>query len=85
MPEISRFFGIVIGMFYAEHGRPHFHARSEGFKISVEIERNLVRGEFPGTGLRYVLDWTELHRAELLQNWDRARKGLPLKPIEPLR
>ena len=85
MPELSRFFGIVIGMFYEEHGPPHFHARSGEFKISVEIERNLVRGEFPGPSLRHVLDWSDLHRAELLENWERARVGLPLKRIEPLR
>jgi phosphomannomutase len=85
MPEISRFFGIVIAMYYDEHGRPHFHARSGGHEISVEIDGLVVRGEFSGPGLRLVLDWAELHRAELLENWDRARRGLPLIPIEPLR
>jgi len=85
MPEISRFFGIVVTMYYDEHGRPHFHARMGDDEVSVEIENLKVRGEFPGTGLRLVLDWAELHRAELLENWDRARRGLPLVPVEPLR
>ena len=72
MPEISRFHGIVIGMFYEEHGRPHFHARFGDFKISVEIEQRVVRGEFPGSALRRVLDW------------QRARTGAPLQRIDPL-
>jgi hypothetical protein len=83
--EISRFFGIVIAMYYDEHGQPHFHARSGGQEVSVEIESLLVRGEFAGTGLRLVLDWAELHKPELRENWERARRGFPLVPIEPLR
>jgi phosphomannomutase len=85
VPEISRFFGIVIVMFYDEHGRPHFHARYGGEMVSVEIDSLLVSGQFPGRQLRLVLDWAELHRTELLENWDRARLGLPLVAIEPLR
>ena len=83
-PEISRFQGIVIAMYYDEHGQPHFHARSGEHEVSIEIEGLVVRGEFPGASLRLVLDWAELHRAELLANWDRARRGLALIPIAPL-
>ena len=85
VPEIARFFGIVITMFYDEHGRPHFHARSAEHEVSVEIGSQIVRGEFPGRGLRFVLDWEERHRDELMANWDRARQELPLLPIEPLK
>jgi hypothetical protein len=84
MPEISRFHGIVISMYYSEHGRPHFHAQLNEHAISVEIERLVVRGEFPGASLRLVLDWAEQYRAELLANWERARSGLTLLPIPPL-
>ena len=84
VPEIARFFGIVITMFYDEHGRPHFHARAGEHEVSVEIGSQIVRGRFPGRNLRFVLDWEELHRDELIANWDRARQGLPLLPIEPL-
>ena len=84
MPEISRFHGIVIAMYYDEHGRPHFHARSGEHEVSVEIEPLVVRGEFPGASLRLVLDWAEVRRAELLANWDRARRGHALVPIAPL-
>lgn len=85
MPEISRFFGIVISMFYSEHGRPHFHARAGEHEVSVEIGTQIVRGEFPGGSLRLVLDWEALHRDELVANWEHARQNLPLSPIEPLR
>jgi hypothetical protein len=85
VPEISRFFGIVIGMYYEEHGRPHFHARAGSYRISVEIESGVVRGEFPVALLRHVLDWADLHRRELLENWELARQGAALHPIEPLQ
>jgi hypothetical protein len=71
-------------MYYEEHGVPHFHARTGRSTISVEIDSLVVRGEFPGRALRQVLDWAELHRAELLENWDRARQHLSLVPIAPL-
>jgi hypothetical protein len=69
MPEISRFLGIVIGMFFREHGVPHFHAVYGEYKITVEIDSRKVRGEFP---------------QELLENWERARQRHPLEPIAPL-
>ena len=85
LPEICRFDGIVIGMFYEEHGRPNFHARFGEFKMSVEIDTGVVRGQFPGFALRKVLDWLELHWPELRENWERARHGQPLERIDPLR
>lgn len=84
MPEISRFLGIVIGMFYSEHGVPHFHAVYAEHEVSIEIESHMVRGEFPNRALRLVLEWAELHKAELLDNWELARQGQPLTHIAPL-
>jgi hypothetical protein len=84
MPEISRFLGIVIGMFYSEHGLPHFHAVYGDHEVSVEIQSGIVHGEFPTRGLRLVLEWAELHRTELLDNWELARQGQPLTRIAPL-
>lgn len=84
MPEISRFLGIVIGMFYNEHGVAHFHAVYGEHEISVEVESGAVNGRFPNRALRHVLEWAELHKAELLANWDLARAGKPLNRIEPL-
>ncbi|MGH2362304.1 MAG: DUF4160 domain-containing protein [bacterium] len=84
MPEISRFLGIVIGMFYSEHGVAHFHAVYGEHEISVEIETGTIQGEFPPRALRLVLEWTNLHTQELLENWQLARQGQPLKRIAPL-
>lgn len=84
MPELSRFLGIVIGMFYREHGVPHFHAVYGEHEISVEIETATIHGDFPPRALKLVLEWTNLHKPELLENWQLARQGQPLKRIAPL-
>jgi hypothetical protein len=84
MPEISRFLGIVIGIFYSEHGVAHFHAVYGEHEISVEMESGTVHGEFPARALRLVLEWANLHKQELIENWQLARQGQPLKPIAPL-
>ena len=84
MPEISRFFGIVIGMFYRDHAPPHFHARYGEFEITVGIEDGVVKGEFPRRALRHVMEWSELHERELRDNWDLAQERKRLRPIAPL-
>jgi hypothetical protein len=71
-------------MFYREHGVPHFHAVYGEHKITVEIESGHVRGLFPSSSLRLVLEWAGRHKPELLANWERARRGEPLNRIEPL-
>ena len=86
VPTISRFFGIVIAMYFDDHGPPHFHARhaTGGAKVRIDtlevIESSLGRRQ-----LRLVLAWAELHQDELLDNWRRARAGETLQPIAPLR
>ena len=84
MPELARFLGIVIGMFYREHGVPHFHAVYGGHEISVEVETERIHGQFPPRALKLVVEWRDLHRTELLENWSLAKAGQPLKPIAPL-
>ena len=84
MPEISRFLGIVIGMFYSEHGVPHFHAVYGQHEISVEVESGKIYGQFPPTAMRLVLEWANLHKEELIENWQLARQGQPLRRIAPL-
>jgi hypothetical protein len=84
MPEISRFLGIVIGIFYSEHGVAHFHAVYGEHEISVELESGGVHGDFPPRALRLVQEWAALHKQELIENWELARKGQPLKRIAPL-
>lgn len=81
MPEISRFLGIVIGMFYSEHGVPHFHAVYGEHEISAEVESGAVHGSFPTRALQHVLEWAALHKLELPENWELARQGKPLNRI----
>jgi Domain of unknown function (DUF4160) len=84
MPVISRFFGIVIAMYHREHGSPHFHARYGEHGISVDIETATIRGSCPAAMERLVLEWMDLHKAELLENWRLAKAGLPLNRVNPL-
>ncbi len=84
MPEISRFLGIVIQMYYSDHARPHFHARYGSYRIKVDIDSGVVKGEFPRRALSAVLDWYVAHVDELREDWNRARRGQPLVDIPPL-
>ena len=84
VPEISRFFGIVINRLYSDQARPHFHARCGEDSIAVEIDGDGIRGSFPANRLPLLFEWRELHRAELRANWERLRRGESPLPIEPL-
>ena len=84
MPELSRFLGIVIAMLHREHGPAHFHARYGNQEITVEIESGIVTGRMSKRALRLVLEWYDLHRGELAEDWNRACRKEPLLPIPPL-
>ena len=84
MPEISRFLGISIYIYYDEHNPPHFHAQYGDYSIIVEIKTGIVRGNFPKIALRAVLDWHDLHKDELMKDWELAMVGSVLNKIEPL-
>lgn len=84
MPEISRFLGIVIAMYYRDHRPPHFHAKYGGYEIVVSIEDGVVEGRFPRRAVQLVLEWYALHRQELMDNWELAEQRKPLRSIAPL-
>jgi hypothetical protein len=85
MPRISAFYGIVIRMFYNDHSPPHFHAEYGEYEALYEIATiEVLRGELPRRAHALVVEWTTMHRAELEENWVRARAGVPLETIEPL-
>jgi hypothetical protein len=84
MPEISRFLGIVIAMYYNDHAPPHFHAKYGDHEITVRIADGTVEGRFPQRALNLVLEWYNLHKTELLEDWDLARDRRPLRRIDPL-
>ncbi len=86
MPEISRFFGIVIKMYWDDHNPPHFHAFYGGEQALIDIATpSLFAGSLSPRALGLVIEWTTLYQDELLADWERAKGQEPLAPIEPLR
>ena len=84
MPELCRFHGLVITMYLKDHGVPHFHVTYAEFEATIEIESGRLHGTLPRRALILALEWSLMHRAELLENWRRARRGAPLNRIDPL-
>jgi hypothetical protein len=85
VPEISRFFGIVVQMYYADHDPPHFHVRYGGQKALIAIGTLAVlRGKLSPRAMSLVTEWAGLHQAELMEDWKLARQEAELKPIAPL-
>ncbi|MFN8526162.1 MAG: DUF4160 domain-containing protein [Chloroflexota bacterium] len=85
MPIVSVFFGIVIRMFYREHGVGHFHAEYHGEIASFTFDGRLLAGTIRSrTARRLIEEWASQHRFELERNWRRALAGEPLERIEPL-
>ncbi len=85
MPEISRFFGIVIKMFFDDHNPPHFHAEYSGDIALIDI-RNLsvFSGHLPPRVRGFVIEWATIHHQELFDDWDRAQTQQDLLKIAPL-
>ena len=74
MPEISRFFGVVIAMYYNDHTPPHFHARYGNRRAVCEIASlKILRGSLPPRVRGFVTEWATMHSEELLEDWERAR------------
>ena len=85
MPEISRFFGIVIRMYFDDHVPPHFHALYSGAEALVQIAPvGLMGGDLPPRALALVVEWARLHEGELLENWRRLHSEEPPTRIAPL-
>lgn len=86
MPRISTFYGVVIYMYWNERDHPlaHFHAFHAGRRASISADGIVLAGGLEPRALRFVQEWAALHRAEILANWERARKSEPLLSIEPL-
>ena len=89
MPAISMFFGVVIYMYFfddAAHNTPHIHARHQGKEASLSItDGSVLAGALPAAKLRLVQAWIEIHRDELVADWELAVNGQTPFPIDPLR
>jgi hypothetical protein len=85
VPEISRFYGIVIQLFADDHNPPHFHAHYGEHEASFLIESlSVLEGALPRRALHLVREWAELHRDEIHADWDLTQHGLPPRKIAPL-
>jgi len=86
MPAISEFMGITITMYFDDHPPPHFHARAAEHNAKVRIDvLEVIESDLRRRELRLVLAWAEMHDEELYSNWRRAREGVTLQAIEPLK
>ena len=85
MPQISKFYGIIILMYFRDHLPPHFHAIYNEYEITVNIEDGEVNGTMPARALKLVLEWWEINKNELGECWSRAQSGIPLGKIAPLK
>jgi hypothetical protein len=85
MPEISRFYGIIISMYYADNNPPHFHAMYGEFKATIRIDDlGIHEGYLPPKALGLIAEWAAIHKEELIRNWNLARENKPIEKIEPL-
>ncbi|MDE2998031.1 MAG: DUF4160 domain-containing protein [Gemmatimonadota bacterium] len=86
MPEISRFYGIIISIYYVDHNPPHFHARYGGNRAAIEIPTlRILEGKLPPRVLGLVVEWASQHQPELMNNWENTRNDRPPQKIQPLQ
>ncbi len=89
MPAISMFYGIIIYMYFFDtkrHNLPHIHARYQEYEVIIEIpEGKVLEGEIPGNKLKLILAWIEIHKEELMANWELASTGEMVFKIEGLK
>lgn len=86
MPEVSRFYGIVIAIFFNDHNPPHFHARYGGEKVAIDIRSmEVLEGSIAPRALGLVIEWASQHQDELMEDWELAAQDQQPRKIEPLR
>jgi len=86
MPEISRFYGIIIRMFFDDHNPPHFHAVYGEYEAQINIKTLAVfGGMLPSRALGMVVEWASMYQNELMQDWEKARNHQTLDKIPPLK
>jgi hypothetical protein len=85
MPELSRFYGIVIKMYYNDHNPPHFHAKYDRDQMIVDVNTlAVIGGHLPPRATGLGIEWAASHQRELQQAWEQARNMEPLDRIDPL-
>ena len=84
MPEICRFYGMVIYMYAVDHNPPHFHIHYGEYEAIMTLDGKIIAGKIPNRATNLVLQWVAQHREELMKNWEKATKMESLDSIEPL-
>ena len=88
MPELSRFYGIILKMLYSDndqHHKPRFHVYYNGYEASIGIDGELLAGSLPVKQLKLVQAWAAIHEDELYAAWNNAVRNIPFKKIKPLQ
>ena len=86
MPEISRFQGLSIHFYSNDHNPPHFHVKYNEFDAQICIESfRILHGELPPKAMGLIMEWAALHKSELLENWNKMKRGEQWNKIEPLK
>ncbi len=85
MPEISRFYGIIISLFGKDHNPPHVHFTYGNYECSISVIDRVVEGKAPAKVIAKVNEWIDLHEQELLTLWEKAQKGEKIGRVEPLK
>ena len=85
MPEISRFLGIVIKMYFKDHNPPHFHVFYNEFSASIDItDCRIINGNLPPRIYSLVAEWSILNKKNLLENWKKMENNKDPMTIKPL-
>ncbi len=84
MPEISRFLGIIILMYWDDHNPPHFHVRYGDYRAIITLDKSEIRGNLPIKVAKLVFEWLTLHEQELRDNWRKLVNGEHPDKIQPL-
>lgn len=88
MPTLSIFFGIIVKMYNeqgGQHNLPHVHAEYQDYNIAVDLDGNILEGDFPKGKLKLLLAWIEIHKEDLIANWKLLSAGDGYFKIEPLK
>lgn len=85
MPEICRFFGIIISLYWKDHNPPHIHFTYGSYECSISVLDRIVNGQAPTKVITKVNEWMDLHEKEILSLWEKAQNGEKLDKIEPLK
>ena len=85
MPEICRFYGIIIYLYWMDHNPPNIHVVYGDYECSISIIERIVDGKIPAKVVSKVNQWMDIHQDEIMKLWEKASKGEKIEKIEPLK